>query len=319
LVYLTCIFSQWIGSDPNHIAVATTTITKEGGETAVATITKGVSATKDTNGDLSILLGPAVKAKLEEIAKQVTPCAAKRRRKVGNRKRGGPACGLADFVQRVGADEELQGSFAQPLTDQVFDEIDEGYGGDDPATEPGWEGDGGHNEVDEDEGYFSDDEEGFFEGAEGAEGNAAETVEAIVFSTEEEAAAIAAALSGSEAEAAVGIWGGSTVTAGSFLAFLWTTLKDGNPLSNANKMPKESIHKITKTKAATSSPTSSSSSCPAPTETPVSLEISTRALDIAYHRLTMPSSSPVAVRASQLVSRLRTRRPRTWSTGPVQK
>ncbi|KAF2703709.1 hypothetical protein K504DRAFT_485513 [Pleomassaria siparia CBS 279.74] len=271
--------TKWIGSDPNNIAVSTTTTTKKGGETAVATITKGVSAIKNENGDLNILLGPAVKAKLEAIAKQVTPCAAKRKRKMRNGKRGGSTCGLADFVQRVGADEELQGSFARPLTDQVFDEIDEGYGGDDPASDPGWEGDGGHHAVHEDEGYYSDDEEGFFEGAEGAEGDAAaETVETIVFSSEEEAAAIAAGLMGSEAEAAIAVWGGSTVTAGSLLAILWATLKDGKPLSNANKVPKESIHKITKSKTKTSSPTStptstptsSSSSCPAPTVSPPS-------------------------------------------------
>jgi hypothetical protein len=189
-----------------------------------------------------------------------------------HRKRGGPACGLADFVQRVGADEELQGSFSEPLTDQVFHEIDEGYSSDDPATDPGWEGDGGNHAVGEDEGYFSDDDEGFFEGAEGTEGDAAaENLETIVFSSEEEAAAIAAALSGSEAAAAGTVWGGSTVTAGSFLAFIWTTLNDGRPLSNANKVPKESIHKISKSKTATTTSTSStSSSCPTPTGAPVS-------------------------------------------------
>jgi hypothetical protein len=178
-------------------------------------------------------------------------------------------------VQRVGSDEELQGSFSEPLTDQVFHEIDEGYSSNDPATDPGWEGDGGHHPVHEDEGYFSDDEEGFFEGAEGTEGDAAaDTLETIVFSSEEEAAAIAAGLSGSEAAAAAAVWGGSTVTAGSFLTFLWATLKEGKPLPNANKVPKESIHKISKSKTATSSPTSSasstSSSCPTPTGIPVS-------------------------------------------------
>ncbi|KAF1829315.1 hypothetical protein BDW02DRAFT_561370 [Decorospora gaudefroyi] len=270
--------TKWIGPNPNHIAVTTTTTTKKGGETAVATITKGVSAIKDANGDLSILLGPAVKAKLEEIATQVTPCAAKRKRRMRNRKRGGPACGLADFVQRVGANEELQDSFSQPLTDQVFHKINEKYSNNDPSADPGWEGDGGHHEVNEDESYFSDDEQGFFEGAEGSGDDAAAgTVVSIIFSSEQEAAAIAAALSGSEAEAAAAVWGGSTVTAGSFLAFLWTTLQDGNPLSNVNKVPKESIHKISKTKTATSSPTATSSSipsssCPAQTEIPPSCE-----------------------------------------------
>jgi hypothetical protein len=184
-----------------------------------------------------------------------------------NRKRG-PQCGLADYLQRVGADEELQDSFAHPLTDQVFDEIDEGYGSDDPAADHGWEGDGGHHAVNEDEGYFSDDGEGFFEGAEGAEGSAAgDTLETIVFSTGEEAAAVAAGLSASEVEAA-GVWGGSTMTAGSFLAFLWKGLSDGKPLSNVNKIPKESIHKISKTKTKTK--TTSTSKCSAATAAPVS-------------------------------------------------
>jgi hypothetical protein len=175
----------------------------------------------------------------------------------------------------VGSDEELQGSFSEPLTDQVFHAIDEGYSSDDPAADPGWEGDGGHHAVHEDEGYYSDDEEGFFEGVEGTEGDAAaNTLETIVFSSKEEAAAIAAALSSSEAAAAGAVWGGSTVTAGSFLAFLWATLKEGKPLPNANKVLKESIHKISKSKTATSSPTTStsstSSSCPTPTGIPVS-------------------------------------------------
>ncbi|KAJ0382385.1 hypothetical protein COL922a_012681 [Colletotrichum nupharicola] len=52
-------FSQWIGVDPNYIAVTVVTTTKKGGETAVATITKGVSAAKNGAGGLSILLSPA--------------------------------------------------------------------------------------------------------------------------------------------------------------------------------------------------------------------------------------------------------------------
>jgi hypothetical protein len=259
-------FPQWVGSDPNHIAVATITTTKKGGETAVATITKGVSVAKEADGGLNILLSPAAKAKLEELAKQVTPCPAKRRKTVRNRKRGGPACGLADFVQRVGADEELSESVADPLTDQVFNEIDEGYSGD-PAEEPGWEGDGGHEVFHEDEGYFSDDAEGFFEGAEGAEGEG--TLETVVFSTEEEAAAIVEALASSEE--AADVYGGSSVTAVSFLAFIWTSLEQGNQLNDAYKVPTEMIHKITKSKTTTAtSSATSSSACPAPTASPVS-------------------------------------------------
>ncbi|KAJ0297604.1 hypothetical protein Brms1b_013568, partial [Colletotrichum noveboracense] len=217
----------WIGVDPNYIAVTVVTTTKKGEETAVATITKGVSAAKNGAGGLSILLSPAVKSKLEAIAKQVTPCAGKRRRQ--NRKRqGGPSCGLADFVQRVGADAELQGSFAEPLTDQVWDQIDEGYESDDPMQDGGWEGDGGDHPAGEDEGYFSDDDEGFFEGAEEGE------VETLVFSSEEEAVAIGEALSGADAAANAAIWGGSTVTAGSFLAWIWAQASADKDLQHNN-------------------------------------------------------------------------------------
>ncbi|KAL3297157.1 hypothetical protein RB213_006050 [Colletotrichum asianum] len=248
-------FSQWIGVDPNYIAVTVVTTTKKGGETAVATITKGVSAAKNGAGGLSILLSPAVKSKLEAIAKQVTPCAGKRRRQ--NRKRqGGPSCGLADFVQRVGADAELQGSFAEPLTDQVWDQIDEGYESDDPMQDGGWEGDGGDHPAGEDEGYFSDDDEGFFEGAEEGE------IETLVFSSEEEAVAIGEALSGADAAANAAIWGGSTVTAGSFLAWIWAQASAGEGISNAQEIPAESIHKVTKTKTASTTTTTSSASCP---------------------------------------------------------
>ena len=235
----------------------------------MATITKGVSAHKNEGGGLDILLSPAVKAKLEAIAKEVTPCAKKRRRNLRKRQ-GGPACGLADFVQRVGADEELQGSFAEPLTDQVWSEVDSGYGSDDPSEDPGWEGDGDApgEEFEGDDGYFSDDDSGFFEGEEAGEGEG--TLESIVFSSEEEAAAIGAALSGEEAAAAAAVWGGSTVTAGSFLAWLWGTLKEGKELAYAQQIPKESIHRVTKTKDEDET-TTTADSCPTPTGEMVSL------------------------------------------------
>jgi hypothetical protein len=214
----------------------------------------------------------------------VTPCAAKRKRDSHNRKRAGPSCGFADFLQRASADEELQGSFSRSITDQAWRELDEGYtsGGEGPAADPGWEGDGGHEVLHEGESdyasEFSDDVNGLFEGAQGAEGSAAgETVEGLVFSSAEEAAAIAAGLSaGGEAEAATaGAFAGMTVTAGSFLAIIWNGLSNGQGLSNANTISKESIHKITKTKTATKS-SSSTSGCPAATATPVSLRSSTR-------------------------------------------
>ena len=165
---------------------------------------------------------------------------------------------MADFVQRVGADPELQGNFARPLTDQVWDEVDEGYESGDAASDDGWEGDGGDHVTGEDEGYFSDDGEGFYEGAQ--DGESASTVETIVFSSEEEAAAIGEALAAGDAA----VWGGSTVTAGSFLAWLWGSLKDGKAIPNANSIPKKSTHKVTKTKTSTTAKTTATSkgNCP---------------------------------------------------------
>lgn len=66
--------------DPVSIAVATTTTTKKGGETAAATTTtKGVSALKNAEGGLDILLSPGVKDKLKAIANGVVPCPAAKR------------------------------------------------------------------------------------------------------------------------------------------------------------------------------------------------------------------------------------------------
>ncbi|SPO07056.1 uncharacterized protein DNG_09750 [Cephalotrichum gorgonifer] len=262
--------TKWVGPDHSFINVATTTVTQPGGETSVATITKGVSVSKNEKGGLDIVLPPAIKLKLEEIAKQVTPCPAKRRRRtVGNQKRqGAPACGLADFVQRVGGDAELQSSFAEPLTDQAW-EVDSGYGSDteDPAADPGWEGDGGPGNGGDGGSVFHDDDEGFFEGSEAGEGES--TLETLVFSTEEEAAAIGAALSGAGGAEAAAVWGGSTVTAGSFLAWLWGTLKDGKALAPVQQIPSESIHTVTKTKTKSDSETTTtttSSTCPTATD-----------------------------------------------------
>lgn len=215
--------------------------------TAVATVTNAVTASKNAAGGLNILLSPGLKAKLEAIAKEVTACAAKHRRQPRNvvyKRQGGPACGLADYVQRVAADTELRNSFARPLTDQVLtEEYDSGYESG-PGSEDGWV-DGGE-----------------------AEGGAESAVEeTVIFSSEEEAEALGAALSGGEAAANAAVWGSSTITAGSFLAWVWGHIQNGKAIPNANEIPKESIHRVTKTKTSTRSTSTSSSSCP--TGTPV--------------------------------------------------
>ncbi|KAF4828739.1 hypothetical protein CGCTS75_v007235 [Colletotrichum tropicale] len=241
--------TKWIGDNSQYIEI--TTVTSVGsGETAVATVTNAVTASKNAAGGLNILLSPGLKAKLEAIAKEVSACAAKHRRQPRNvfyKRQGGSACGLADYVQRVAADTELRNSFARPLTDQVLtEEYDSGYESG-PGSEDGWV-DGGE-----------------------AEGGAESAVEeTIIFSSEEEAEALGAALSGGEAAANAAVWGSSTITAGSFLAWVWGHIQNGKAIPNANEIPKESIHRVTKTKTSTRSTSTSSSSCP--TGTPPSCD-----------------------------------------------
>ncbi|KAE9578237.1 hypothetical protein CGMCC3_g5865 [Colletotrichum fructicola] len=237
------------GHNSQYIAITTVTSVGSGG-TAVATVTNAVTASKNAAGGLNILLSPGLKAKLEAIAKEVTACAAKHRRQPRNvvyKRQEGPACGLADYVQRVAADTELRNSFARPLTDQVLtEEYDSGYESG-PGSEDGWV-DGGE-----------------------AEGGAESAVEeTVIFSSEEEAEVLGAALSGGEAAANAAVWGSSTITAGSFLAWVWGHIQNGKAIPNANEIPKESIHRVTKTKTSTRSTSTSSSSCP--TGTPPSCD-----------------------------------------------
>ncbi|KAM7188900.1 hypothetical protein V8F33_010347 [Rhypophila sp. PSN 637] len=238
--------TKWIGPDPSWIAVHTSTIKQEGKPDEVKTATQGVQATKNQDGGLDILFSPKVKSKLEAIAHEVKPCAAKKKRRgVGA---GGPntkraeACGVREFLERVGEDPELSETFGEQVTDQMWGEIDEGYQGE-PGEVPGYEGDGfaeGTGDL-ADEGYFSD-AEGWFEGA--AEGEGEGTVETIVIGTAEEAAAVAeAAVGGNEAVAAAG-----TVAATSLLAALFGAVVGGGSLPEVVSIPKENIHKISKPK-----------------------------------------------------------------------
>ncbi|KAF4928677.1 hypothetical protein CGCVW01_v001793 [Colletotrichum viniferum] len=218
------------GHNSQYIAITTVTSVGSAG-TAVATVTNAVTASKNAAGGLNILLSPGLKAKLEAIAKEVTACAAKHRRQPRN-------------VVYKPADTELRNSFARPLTDQVLtEEYDSGYESG-PGSEDGWV-DGGE-----------------------AEGGAESAVEeTVIFSSEEEAEALGAALSGGEAAANAAVWGSSTITAGSFLAWVWGHIQNGKAIPNANEIPKESIHRVTKTKTSTRSTSTSSSSCP--TGTPI--------------------------------------------------
>ncbi|KAM7188822.1 hypothetical protein V8F20_010432 [Naviculisporaceae sp. PSN 640] len=256
--------TKWIGVDSKYITIATTTRTDRAGSTAVATITKGVNAALAADGGLDVLLSPGVRAKLEELAKQVTPFSAKRLRARAKRPKASKrqaACGFKQYQQLVASDDELAGTFTDQLADQINQQVnglpndlsdphnqanggedtDSGYGGSEDGSEHG----------DEPQSPNDNNDEGFYEGEAGEAGTTAgDTVEAIVISTEEEAAAIAAG------EIAPGVVaGGIGVTASSFLATIWGSLSgEGNSLEPVYKIPKERIHKITSSKTRTKTP-----------------------------------------------------------------
>ena len=232
--------TKWIGPDPSWIAVHTSTIKQEGKPDEVKTAMQGVQATKNQDGGLDILFSPNVKGKLEAIAKEVKPCGAKKKKR-GNMRRA-DACGVREFLERVGDDPELSETFGEQVTDQIWGEIDEGYQG--AAGEvPGYEGDGfleGTGDV-ADEGYFSD-VEGWFEGA--AEGEGEGTLETIVIGTAEEAAALGEAAAAGD----VAITAAGTATATSLLAALFGALAGGGSLPEVVSIPKDNVHKISKPK-----------------------------------------------------------------------
>lgn len=223
----------------------------------MTTVTVDVEASKADNGDLSILLSPALIEKLQVIAGEVTQCSKRGRRKTKRQ-----ACGIEDFIGRVEADAELSGSLRQ-LPSQVFEVLDEGYEPM-PGESPGWQGSGGL--PGDDEGYESGDD-GWFDAAEDGAEAAGDTLETAVFASEEEAAAM-------EASIAAGTVIGIPTTA-SFLHYVWKTLSEENRVLDVYRVPSSKVNKITKTTSRTSTntqqsstTTSSSSSCPTHTVRP---------------------------------------------------
>ncbi|KAH7403778.1 hypothetical protein BKA64DRAFT_707253 [Cadophora sp. MPI-SDFR-AT-0126] len=84
--------TSWRGPDQSFITKTTVTVTNTAG--ALATITKqaSVTVTQDADGNFSILLGPALRAKLVDIAKTIPACGAKKR---------AVACGYQAFADAV--------------------------------------------------------------------------------------------------------------------------------------------------------------------------------------------------------------------------
>ncbi|KAM7213947.1 hypothetical protein V8F06_010646 [Rhypophila decipiens] len=169
--------TKWIGVDLKYITIATTTRTDQAGSTAVTTITKGVNAVLAADGGLDVLLSPGVRAKLEELAKQVKPCSAKRLRARAKRPKAGKrqaACGFKQYQQLIANDDELGGTFTDQLADQINQQVnglpndfsdphnqanggedtDSGYGGSEDGSEHG----------DEPQSPNDNNDEGFYEG-----------------------------------------------------------------------------------------------------------------------------------------------------------
>jgi len=240
---------KWKDPSTTWLEVTTTTIAQPGKSDEVLTAKKGVSALKNAQGGLNIAFSPAIKAKLEAVAKEVTPCvaakaaaegAAERRLKYIKRQAAG-SCGVANFVERAGQDAEIRQSFSAPVTDQMWRE-DEGYesGSEVPGPNEGYEGEGFPEAGNS--GPFHDDE-GFFEG------EAGETTETIVVGTAEEAAAIEAGIVAGQGLSGAGALavGGLTLSSASLLAVIYPAVRDGL-LPAVATIPKENIHKISRPK-----------------------------------------------------------------------
>jgi len=256
------------------VAVNTKTIKHDGQPDEVVTANLGVKVSTNAEGGLDVLFSPAVKSKLEELAKLVTPCppAKKAKRHLRNKRQDAtPPCGLADYLQRVKNDAVLLQAFSTPLAHQMFAEVDKGYTGN-PADYPSFQG-GGFTEPDpnRDSGYFTEDE-GFFRGnnGDGTEtgggepgggpggepgggggetgGGVGEGIEtAVIAATEEEAGALAAmeltANVGTGIAASLGVVGAGTV-----LGKMYSTIQEGGPIPFVVSIPKDNISKITRPK-----------------------------------------------------------------------
>lgn len=246
LSYLLVLLVQWVGPDPSHITVFESTKTQDG---SVVTVTQDVSIATNAAGGLDLVISPFVKDRLNAIASEVTPCgAAKRAARRSLRKRqGGPVCGSLDFAQRVSQDSDLSG-FSEQLDEAVRNSIDSGYESMSVVDEDGWV-----DALTEDGGE--------------------ELVENFIISTEEEAAAVAGAAA--EGVAADAIFSGTTITTGSFLAMLWSSFSSSGNVQPVYQLPKESVHKISKTSSENSdeptSTTTSGPSCPTVTDGFVSI------------------------------------------------
>lgn len=226
---------------------------------------------KNAEGGLDILLSPAVKGKLEAIAKKVRPCGKKSRRQIWHSKRqNGESCGPRQFVHDVAEDAELKNTFDPALSDQIHHELEEDLFDDDPTDDSSWDGDGSSDDSDidwaddpnnpadgspgelADQGSYAQDGDGFYQVQQGA--GSQDTSVAYAIASKEEAAAIGAALSGTDAA-----WTGGTIIGSSLLIWLFSPAKSDEGLSYAYEIPASSVQRVTKTRTKTTSQQSSTS------------------------------------------------------------
>ncbi|RDL35221.1 uncharacterized protein BP5553_07152 [Venustampulla echinocandica] len=84
--------TSWKGPDKSFITKTTATVTNTVGAVAAITKEASVIVTQDTNDNFSILLGPALRAKLIEVAKTIPACGAIKR---------AASCGYTAFTEAV--------------------------------------------------------------------------------------------------------------------------------------------------------------------------------------------------------------------------
>ncbi|KAF4449678.1 hypothetical protein F53441_7078 [Fusarium austroafricanum] len=229
--------ASWIGPDPSHISVVTTTTKDANGVHVTSTVNQAVEIVKGADGSYDILLSPAFRKKLEPLLKDVPPCAKKRLRE-----RAGPSCGLEEAMRRISESDQFRDfQQLQMEVNQVADlNSDSGYG---------------------------TDEDGFSEGAEGPPGSeAGDTAENLMYGTGEDAGAIGAIVGEGAAVDGTLLVGGFTLFPATFLAALMHDLHKDGKLDSAYHIPPKDIHTVTKSKkpksTTTAKSTTTSASCP---------------------------------------------------------